>query len=310
MDAEKTKAPQRNYGSVSGIFWGLLLIVVGGLFLAGNMGLVRVDWTNTWKLWPLMIIAVGVSMLAVKHAFWHIIKLILVGVALIMTIWVVTAEAPSARVVKSSEFSISPESNFVSAADIRIAGGAGDFFISSRKQDQILVSKLDSSISTITKENSLVGDIQHIGLTMKSNKLIEWLGAGSIKNAWNVNLSQDMPIDLSINNGASNTDIDVMESRIQKLNVNIGASSLRIKLGDIEDKVLVDLKSGASSVLIRVPSSSGIKVTLDGGLNSSNLADIEKTGSNTYESFDYANAVKKIEIAANIGVSSFTIERY
>lgn len=41
------------------ILWGVLLMAVGGLFLAGRFGLVRAP--EVWKLWPSVLVVIGAN---------------------------------------------------------------------------------------------------------------------------------------------------------------------------------------------------------------------------------------------------------
>jgi cation transport ATPase len=59
------------------LFWGLLLIIIGALALANNFGWVNVHWSNILSLWPLIIIAAGLSMLSIDNIIWKIIATIL-----------------------------------------------------------------------------------------------------------------------------------------------------------------------------------------------------------------------------------------
>lgn len=47
----------------TGILLGLGLIVIGGLILLKNFGLLWFDWINLRNLWPILLIAFGVSLL-------------------------------------------------------------------------------------------------------------------------------------------------------------------------------------------------------------------------------------------------------
>lgn len=40
---------------------GIVLILIGLVFLATNFGLL--DWGQLWKFWPLILVAAGLSML-------------------------------------------------------------------------------------------------------------------------------------------------------------------------------------------------------------------------------------------------------
>ena len=48
---------------------GLILVVLGCLFLAGNMGLFR--WVDWHTMWPLMLVLVGVAMLVGQGRHWR-----------------------------------------------------------------------------------------------------------------------------------------------------------------------------------------------------------------------------------------------
>lgn len=43
---------------------GVILILIGVFFLATNFGLIH--WGSLWKFWPLVLVAVGVTMLLPK----------------------------------------------------------------------------------------------------------------------------------------------------------------------------------------------------------------------------------------------------
>ncbi|HLG31604.1 MAG TPA: DUF5668 domain-containing protein, partial [Ignavibacteriaceae bacterium] len=52
----------------SHIFWGTLFIVLGLLVFINNFTPIYVDWGTIWKLWPLVIILIGISIL-IKHRY-------------------------------------------------------------------------------------------------------------------------------------------------------------------------------------------------------------------------------------------------
>jgi hypothetical protein len=77
----------KNNWSVNRIFWGLLLIVIGGLMLADNLDAAVVDWSNLWKLWPLIIISCGLSILAIRSLIWKALSLLFVIATMGIIIW-------------------------------------------------------------------------------------------------------------------------------------------------------------------------------------------------------------------------------
>ena len=60
------KSKKISYVSVGSIFWGFAFIFAGALLLLDNLGLVNVHFSSLIQLWPVFIIAAGVSMLSLR----------------------------------------------------------------------------------------------------------------------------------------------------------------------------------------------------------------------------------------------------
>jgi len=76
-----TVSKSGNWG-IGRIFWGLLLVMVGGMLIAENFGYINVNWVDLWRLWPLLVIAAGLSILSVKSIVWKIFTVVLAVVTL------------------------------------------------------------------------------------------------------------------------------------------------------------------------------------------------------------------------------------
>ena len=78
----KASKPKNDNWNIGRIFWGLLLVLIGGMLVADNFGWLNVNWGDLWRLWPLVIIAIGVSILSVKGIVWKIFTIVLAAVTL------------------------------------------------------------------------------------------------------------------------------------------------------------------------------------------------------------------------------------
>ncbi len=61
------------------IFWGIILILLGVLFTLDNLHVIDFDWYNLWRLWPVVLVLWGVSILPVKDFIKIILVLVVLG---------------------------------------------------------------------------------------------------------------------------------------------------------------------------------------------------------------------------------------
>lgn len=286
------------------IFWGLLLVLIGGLVLASNYGLVSVDWFNLWRLWPLFIVAIGLSILTFRGWAGRLLSVVFVILALSAVTYALVYAPQDTR--QTSTYNIkSQKIDSATVADINIKTGLSQLGINTTDQTDVVQAHLESNISNLTNNTTLVGTTQTTNIITDATS--DW-PAGDIDNQLYVNVTRSLPIRLSLDIGASNITADLSLARLQNLDIKSGATKSDIKLGDSEDLMTVNLESGASSFLIKVPSSSGVSVKID-GVTSNHLNGLIKKG-DRYESANYESAIKKININGQLGLASFTLERY
>lgn len=311
---ETTKQPAgmplvRPTMKIGRLFWGLLLIVVGGLVLLNNFGVVVVDWTNVWKLWPLGIIAAGLSILSVRNWLWRTLAIAVMVVTLGLIVYLaVFAPSTPTPIRGVSDVTIERQSATISRADVAIKTGASQLQLTSADHSTIARSRLESNVLTQSHTSSVDGGIQRVSLSTEGGGSW-WIGDG-LRTNWQVSLTRGLPLDVSVDIGATDADIDLSKAFIQSIDVNSGASSVVVKIGALEKLTRITIDSGASSVVVKVPKSSGVQVRLDSGLASKNLADLKETTTDVFESDGFDSAAQQVTIVGKIGASSFTVERY
>jgi len=68
----------------NGIFWGLLLVAFGLLWLGRSLGFFHFSWYNALRLWPILIIWVGITLLPIKQLWKNVCNFILLAVAVVL----------------------------------------------------------------------------------------------------------------------------------------------------------------------------------------------------------------------------------
>ena len=289
-----------------GGFWrlvvGLFVIFVGLSLLAQNTGwLGSIDvWGIVSRLWPLFIIIGGLSLLSrggwVGGAITIIAVIVIVGLVFAAFVTVPAGE------VKTQNFDIS-KGQGVKVAEVTLNHGAGGVHVQGGSAS-LVSGNLESTFATLETSSQVDGEIQYIDLEMDSN----FRGIyRKNPNELTVNLSNDVPIRLNIDSGASDLRIDLSSVNVTDFNLDTGASSLDLILGDKATSSRVAVDAGASSINITIPRTLGAKLVVDGGLSSRNFQDFRSVGEGKYESENYASAQKKVEINIDAGVSSLNI---
>jgi phage shock protein PspC (stress-responsive transcriptional regulator) len=68
----------------NGIFWGLLFVAFGLLWLGRSFGFFHFYWYNVFRLWPLLIIWVGVSLLPIERIWKNVCSVIILAFAIVL----------------------------------------------------------------------------------------------------------------------------------------------------------------------------------------------------------------------------------
>lgn len=301
------EVPRRTW-SVDSLFWGLLLVVLGGMFLLNNFGVLQVTWTELWRLWPLLVIAAGFSLLATRHWLWKLVSALFVILALVAVVVVGTGQyAPDVSETRQHEQSVTLDDE-AKLAEVELDAGASTLDITSADTDDVVHAVVTGRAFSLEKNERTVGTTQYVRVSSERDH--GWWMMGSGKNDWKVTLGERVPMKLRIDAGASHTVADLSGLNLTSLRLDAGASSTELKLGNKATSVKVDIDSGASSLNIKVPQGSGVSLKFEGGLSSKDVADLKETAEGEYRSDDYDTASNKIDIVVDAGLSSLKIERY
>lgn len=307
--AEVTSDAQRYKGwDMSRIFWGLLLALVGLLVLLDNLGVVEVRYENLWQLWPLLIVGWGVSLLNVRGAWWSVVSALLIAGTLGLLVWAAVGAEPFQETENSTQSQqVDKTTGAVGLLDVNVKAGAGNILIGPGESDAPIKAVLRSDFATLNVDSQSDGSTQKVNVSTEGSRT--WWD-GSLRNELDIELARQLPIYLKVETGASDLEADMSKLRLERLDLNLGANSSIVTIGNLVDLVDVKLSAGASSITLRVPKDSGVSVKLDKGVSSQDLDGLQDKGDGLYETADFSAASKKITIRGDLGAASFTLERY
>ncbi len=314
------------------LFWGILLVIIGILFILKNTGLIFFDWWTIFRLWPLILILWGISLIPIKDSVKLILTLVTIALAFLLMTKFDKRERPFWQWNRDrddwsyqykfdddddsttySEFEGSFQELFqaydstIQTAKLSFDAAAGDYKISdSLLTDKLLLFRKKGNIGNYSMTSDDEAGRRNIRLKIDDSRV-------RIKNHGNIvqmYLNPNPVWDFDFDIGAANINFDLSKFKVAKIDLDGGASAISLKLGDKAVRSNVSIDAGAASIDIEVPSSSGVEVKTETVLSSRNLPGFKKISNGLFRSDNYATSASKIFIEIDAGVSSVNVKRY
>jgi hypothetical protein len=295
----------------SRLFWGLFLLTIGVLVLLEKTGVFVAQWTVAWKFWPVALIFWGIALLIGGN----IIRLVAAAVAALVLGFVLVSlfnmtwfdgEWNNAPITETQEMNESFDPS-IKQATFTMESGAGSFSIGDTTA-QLVNIKTESSFGTYRLERDQDAQGVRVSLELDGNHAA-W-PPGRIRNQVQVALNTAPVWDVRLDVGATKLNCDLQAFRVNRLQVNAGAASIHLTLGDRQPETSVEIDAGASSIVLRVPTSAGCEVHLDAPMSSKKLPGFTMEGEGRYVTDNFESATQKVHVGVDAGVSSVKVERY
>ncbi len=314
------------------VFWGLSLIIIGSLLVARNLGMVDFDWFNIIRLWPLLFILWGLSVLPIRDTIKTGILVIILGGATWFVLesprttepWDIfsqfnyhghnsykkgfdSGEATADFMLNRQHITI-PYADTIQNARFDLDAAAGEFTL--RDTSSYLLSFYRSGIYGAGYQYSVnrSGHDATIKFSEKEEGHVFFRSHNHKKVTIALNPSPVWEINLEA--GASSVDYDLSKFKVRKVSLDGGAGSFNITLGEKYPNVKVDIDAGASSLTLRVPENTGCDLEITAVMSAKNMPGFDKISSGHYQTENYDSAKNKIHLNVDAAVSSFRIIRY
>ncbi|MGY4538433.1 hypothetical protein ACVW0P_002853 [Mucilaginibacter sp. UYNi724] len=324
---------------------GLILVLLGTVFLLDNYHVIDFHWGNIWHLWPIFLIMGGVNLVfANNKAPWATalkIGVVVLGFALLVfghfdnrwfrpghwnfndKGWYKDGDdndnnddddddngSDSTGIVKVEGSSTYTEPFVATATSARLEiSGGGTVYTLKDTTNQLFTATTRERYNRYIYTHTMDGTTPVIGLRMKEKKgHINW--DSDKGNSATIKLNTRPEWDINVKAGATELDFDLSPYKIKRFEINGGAASFHIKLGQPLAETNVDVNTGVSEVEISVPANAATRITADTGLSSNEFNGFDKKSDNTFESAGFATAKNKIIIHVKGGLSDVKVVKY
>ncbi len=300
----------------SNIFWGVILIFLGVVFILQNLGLVFFDWRSLWRLWPVILVLWGISILPVKSWIRMILTLVVLAATLTFmlnkTVDVNRYHDETRWWDESNEKNVEqsftiPYSDTVESTYLDLDAAAGSFTIRDTTSQLLEFEKMGSLVRykyvLKTSEDETKISIQPAA---ERNVILHNQNQNRVK----IRLNPQPVWDINLDVGASAVKFDLSPFKIKDLNVDAGAASFIIKFGDLYPNTHVNIDAGASSISLQIPEESGCDLRISSVLSGKTIHGFERIERGHYRTENFEESKNKIYVVVDAAVSSYTITRY
>ena len=300
------QARKWNFGNV---FWGLLIILVGTLLLLKNFNIISVNLLDLWRLWPVLIIGLGLSMLSLRGWLGALVSFI-ASILLLGLVALTIIDNPIYPGIISPNVQTTTQSESAGDAkslQVTVEAGAANITLGSSQQQRGVKTVQESNQPNLTKSSTMVNDSHHIIFSTKDPQT-PWFG--NVTNNITTTLTESIPIDIILQTGATSISGDLSRVKLSSLAIKTGASDIDLRLGLAQEKQSINISAGASDVTLRAPKQAGVQIKSQSTLANTHFEGVDKKSDSLYESANFNEAKTKIIIEAELGVSQFTVKRY
>jgi N-terminal domain of toast_rack, DUF2154 len=132
---------------------------------------------------------------------------------------------------------------------------------------------------------------------------------GKFKNEWNLKLTDQIPLDLDVDAGASKTDLDLKGLDLNSLDIENGVGELTVDLGgDWKKGFKTKIETGVGKTTIILPSDIGVKIHSNKGIGKANVVDFISKGNGVYVNEAYESSKETVTVDMDMGVGEVSFK--
>ncbi|MEA5461894.1 DUF5668 domain-containing protein [Arcicella sp. LKC2W] len=319
------------------IFAGGFLILLGILFLGKEWGWFHINWHEISRLWPLLLIYLGlVALLGKTNRSATVITIVLLCIA-IPTVIVRSCQEKVGDAFDnngihidmddddddkdnndddddkdyafkgSKQNLVEPMNASIKSATLNFSGGAAEFDIKETSKD-LVEANAELNFGNISLKKTGDADSPKVDFALKGKTNNINIDEDN-HNKVNLKLNSEVIWDMNFEFGAGKADFDLSQYKVKNLSIKTGLTKTDVKLGDKTDNLDVKIESGLTDIEFQVPESVGCRIDIDGGLNDKDFDGfIQKNGH--WETPNFDKSTKKINLKFEGGLQSLKVRRY
>lgn len=308
------------------IFWGVILITLGALFAMRNFDIFFFSWRSVFRLWPLIFVFWGIAILPVKSMIklFLTVATVFIGILILANnpgpsySWFNWPDDYSYEYDNDRDYN-DEESEYqwekqdfsedyddeVEYATLNLDAAAGEFNLKGVTSQLFEFETEGNSgpYSVVTKnigDNKVAIDFNHRRFKGRSNLNHQvWMRLNN-QPVWKMNVDV----------GAASFDMDLSPFKVEKIDIDGGASAIDLKIGDKYEKTYIIIDAGATDINIKVPEHMACEIRTSTILSGRDFDGFNKISKGLYQTPNFNSDSGQVLIDIDAAVSGVTVKRY
>ncbi|MGZ3820747.1 MAG: LiaI-LiaF-like domain-containing protein, partial [Mucilaginibacter sp.] len=307
---------------------GLILVMIGAIFLLNNFDVIDFHWSNLFHLWPIFLVIGGVNLVfAHNRSPWATIlkiSVVVAGFALLLfgnhstryRWWPHYTynnndnssnddgddnddddgdNTTGIKKIEGNSTFTEPYNASTRVARLNISGGGATYNLNDTT-NQLFTANTKEFFGKYQYDHRQEDSVYVMDFTMKDNKGGHFNWGDNKSNTANLKLNVNPEWEINVETGASKIDFDLSKYKLKSLVLKGGAASFFAKIGQPLAATNVEVSTGVSEVTIEIPQNAACRIKTDSGLSSTSFDGFTKKDDGDYETAGFDAAKNKIYI--------------
>lgn len=287
----------------------LILIGLGVVVLLNSLGLLAWSvWEVIFRLWPVLLIAVGLEIILNRFSAWGSLLALVLTVAIVAgALWLLGPGTATGQVVPAEE--VRQALGEASRARVVIEPGVGSLHIEALPESANLVEGMIQMGrgQRVRRDFAVAGKTATFTLRSGGETIGPFFWWGEQRN-WELGLAPEVPLELRVGMGVGRADMDLTGLTVSNLKVSMGIGQTIVTLPS-EGRFQARIEGAIGETTVVIPAGMAARIHVNTGLAARGLPASYQRQDDVYTSPGYASADDRVDLEVSQAIGQITVRQ-
>lgn len=286
------------------------LVGLGIILLLNNFGTLRWSvWETIFRLWPVLVIGVGLDLLIGHRSIWgSLLALVLTLAVFTGALWLLRTDVGIGTAATTER--VRQALQGATQAEVVIAPTVGRLTIEGLQESANLVegTLMLGTGERLARDFAVKGDEATLSLRSEGTSIGPVVGTWRDRRTWDLSLASDVPLKLEISMDVGQAELNLADLTLSELNISMGVGQTIVTLPD-KGKFQAKIYSDIGQTVIIIPTGMEARIVFDTGIAAKQVPSDFRRQDDVYTSPGYGSAQNRVDLEVSQDIGNVTIRR-